>query len=54
MAHNTARVLVDPPLPLTFASYLRIRIATSLMAYLYLSLSYAMVSLPFKLPFRVK
>ena len=49
MAHDTARDYLAPHL--TFFSYLGIRIATPLLIYLPLSVSVALVSLPFKLPF---
>ncbi|KAH8113159.1 hypothetical protein DFH11DRAFT_365230 [Phellopilus nigrolimitatus] len=49
MAHSSARLYVETYL--TFSSYLFIRIAMPLLFYIPLSLSYAMISLPFKLPF---
>ncbi|KAI5123034.1 hypothetical protein M0805_007655 [Coniferiporia weirii] len=49
MAHSSARAYVEQHL--TFSSYLSIRIATPLLLYIPLSLSYAMVSLAFRLPF---
>lgn len=52
MAHSTARTFVEPFL--TYRSYIRVRIFIPLAVYLPLSLSYAMVSLPFKLPFDAK
>ena len=52
MAHSTARTFIEPFL--TFRSYIRVRILVPLAVYLPLSLSYAMVSLPFKLPFGAK
>lgn len=52
MAHSTARTFVEPFL--TYRSYIRVRIFVPLAVYLPLSLSYAMVSLPFKLPFDAK
>ena len=52
MAHSTARTFIEPFL--TFRSYIRVRILVPLVVYLPLSLSYAMVSLPFKLPFGAK
>ena len=52
MAHSTARTFIEPFL--TFSSYVRVRIFVPLAVYFPLSLSYAMVSLPFKLPFGAK
>lgn len=52
MAHTHARTFVEPYL--TFSSYLTLRVLCPLIAYIPLSLSYALVNLPFKLPFEAK
>lgn len=52
MAHSAARTLVEPYL--SFAHYLALRIIVPLTLYLPLSFFYALVSLPFKLPFSAK
>ena len=52
MANATARTYIQPYL--TLPSYLAVRIIYPLLAYIPLSLSYAMISLPFKLPFGAK
>ena len=52
MANATARASIQPYL--TLFSYLKLRILYPLVAYLPLSLSYAMISLPFRLPFGAK
>lgn len=49
MAHDTARNQLSSHL--SFFSYLGLRISTPLLIYLPLSVSIALVSLPFKLPF---
>ena len=49
MAHAAARTHVVPYLP--FASYIALRILVPLAVYAPLSLSYALVSLAFGLPF---
>ncbi|KAL5512381.1 hypothetical protein ACEPAG_3373 [Sanghuangporus baumii] len=49
MAHSTARSFISDYL--TLPSYLILRIVTPLLTYLPLSLSYALISVAFKLPF---
>ncbi|KAL5480246.1 hypothetical protein ACEPAI_1516 [Sanghuangporus weigelae] len=49
MAHSTARSFISDYL--TLPSYLILRIVTPLLIYLLLSLSYALISVAFKLPF---
>jgi hypothetical protein len=49
MAHTHARTFVEPYL--TFTSYLTLRILCPILAYIPLSLSYALIQLPFNLPF---
>ncbi|KZS88478.1 hypothetical protein SISNIDRAFT_552553 [Sistotremastrum niveocremeum HHB9708] len=52
MANDAARAHISPYLKLS--SYLILRIAVPLLAYIPLSLSYAMINLPFHLPFGTK
>ena len=49
MAHSTARDIIKPHI--SFSSYLTVRVLTPLMAYVPLTMSYALVSVAFKLPF---
>ncbi|KAG9019841.1 hypothetical protein FRB90_003430 [Tulasnella sp. 427] len=52
MAHDAARGVISPFL--TFGSYAKIRLIVPMIAYIPLSLSYAMISLPFKVTFGAK
>ncbi|KIO25240.1 hypothetical protein M407DRAFT_75982, partial [Tulasnella calospora MUT 4182] len=52
MAHDFARGIISPFL--RFDSYARIRVFVPLVAYIPLSISYAMVNLPFKITFDAK
>ena len=52
MAHTHARASIEPYLKLR--SYLALRLLCPFLAYIPLSLSYALINLPFKLPFEAK
>lgn len=52
MANSTARAIVAPHM--AFLPYLALRLAVPLIAYLPLSMSYALVNLAFKLPLGTK
>ncbi|KAI0368207.1 hypothetical protein BV20DRAFT_948570 [Pilatotrama ljubarskyi] len=52
MANSTARAIVSPHM--SFLPYLALRIAVPLIAYLPLSMSYALINLAFKLPLGTK
>lgn len=52
MANSTARAIVSPHM--AFMPYLGLRLAVPFIAYLPLSMSYALVNLAFKLPLGTK